>query len=253
MPVPGEPWAGGNRIDAQHEQALWEQWRQAGEPTARSALAELYLPYARALAARSYARRVHNAFEFEEYFHFAVVGMMESLERFTPERGVQFKTFANARINGAILNGLERLSEQQQQVALRGRLARERVESLTAQAPLDQGQQLLQQLGEIGVGLALGFILEGTGMMLGLHESMPDNAYADLEMKQVRQQLWQLVEQLTERESQVIRMHYLQQQSFEEIGEALRLTKGRISQLHRQGLERLRTLTAGLPTINLTL
>jgi RNA polymerase sigma factor for flagellar operon FliA len=185
---------------------------------------------------------MHDEFQFDEYFHFAVVGMMEALERYAPDRGAQFKTFATPRINGAILNGLERLSEKQQQIGLQRRLARERLESLKEQDGQDPGRQLLQQLGDIGVGIALGFLLEGTGMMCSGDDALPDNAYSHIELRQLRERLWQLVERLTEREKQVIRRHYLQQQGFEEIAAILQLTRGRVSQLHRQGLDRIRRL-----------
>jgi RNA polymerase sigma factor FliA len=245
--------AAGGRVGVAGEDALWQDWRDSRDDSAREALSALYLPYARALAAKCYSRRVHNQFEFDEYLHFAVVGMMESMERFAPDRGVQFKTFCTTRINGAMLNGIEKLSERQQQVALRRRLGKERVESLAGDLNRDPGQRLLQELGQIGIGLALGFILEGTGMVAGEHDSLPDNAYCNIEMKQLRQQVWQLVEQLTDREGQVIRRHYLQEQSFDEIATALELTKGRISQLHRQGLERLRKLIGESGSVNLAL
>lgn len=225
------------------EDALWRRWREAGDLQAREALAQHYAAYARALAAKCYARRVHNEFEFDEYFHFAVVGMLEALERYEPDRGAMFKTFATPRIHGAILNGLERLSERQQQIALRQRMARERLDSLKAEdEQQNAGASLLQELGDIGVAVALGFLLEGTGMLVAPEQQLPDNAYAALEMHQTRERLWQLVEQLTERESQVIWRHYRQQQPFEQIASDLKLTPGRISQLHRQGLERLHKL-----------
>lgn len=225
------------------EQELWRRWHGRREPQARQQLAELYVSYARALAAKSYSRRVHNEFEFDEYLHFAVVGMLESLDRFDPGRGAIFKTFATPRINGAILNGLETLSERQQQVGMRRRLAHERLESLKGDGlPTDRGEQLLHQLSEIGIGLALGFLLEGTGMMASAEDALPDNAYAQLELRQLQDRIWQLVEQTTLREGQVIRRHYRQQQSFDEIAHELKLTKGRVSQLHRQALTRLRQM-----------
>lgn len=225
------------------EEQLWQYWHSKRDPAARKLLSELYLPYARAMAAKSYSRRVHSEFQFEEYFHFAVVGMMESLDRYLPQRGAQFKTFATPRINGAILNGLDGLSERQQQIGFRRRLERERLESLkTEDAAQDHGQKLLQQLSDIGVGVALGFLLEGTGMLIDVDDRLPDNAYSHVELRQLRERIWRLVEQLTEREAEVIRRHYLQQQGFDEIASALELTKGRISQLHSRGLERIRKL-----------
>lgn len=244
MPPPAGPESAPAPLAAvPDEHELWRRWHGRREPQARQQLAELYLSYARALAAKSYSRRVHNEFEFDEYLHFAVVGMMESLDRFDPGRGAIFKTFATPRINGSILNGLETLSERQQQVGMRRRLAQERMESLKGDGvSTDRGEQLLHQLSEIGVGLALGFLLEGTGMMACAEDALPDNAYAQIEMRQLQERIWQLVEQTTLREGQVIRRHYRQQQSFDEIAHELQLTKGRVSQLHRQGLTRLRQM-----------
>lgn len=239
----GSQGAEGMPLESLDEEQLWQCWHDTHDPAARQRLSEIYLSYARALAAKSYSRRVHNEFEFNEYLHFAVVGMMEALDRYKPDRGSHFKTFATPRINGAILNGLDCLSERQQQIGLRRRLARERLESLKTEASeMDSGQKLLQELGDIGIGVALGFLLEGTGMLLSPDERLPDNAYSHIELKQLREWVWQMVEQLTEREAQVIRAHYLQEQSFEDIASAMQLTKGRISQLHRQGLERIRKL-----------
>jgi RNA polymerase sigma factor for flagellar operon FliA len=227
------------------ERELWVRFRTQGDPAARRQLAEIYVSYTRALAARSYSRRMHNEFEFDEYLHFGVIGMMEALDRFDPARGALFKTFATPRINGAILNGLEGLSERQQQIGMRRRLAQERLQSMKEGGTGDDGgDQVLNALSEIGVGLALGFLLEGTGMLVSEESHLPDNAYSHLEMRQLRDRLWQMVEEATPREAQVIRRHYLQQQKFEDIAEALQLTKGRISQLHRQGIERLRRMIA---------
>ncbi|MGE1005003.1 sigma-70 family RNA polymerase sigma factor [Ralstonia pseudosolanacearum] len=225
------------------EMTLWSRLRTHGDAQARDALVAHYLPYARAQAATTYARRTHNAFEFDEYLQFAVVGLMESLERFDPAQGAQFKTFATPRIIGAMLNGLERLSEQQQQIGLRRRLAAERTASLAAEASSDGNtHKLLRELGEIGVGIALGIILEGTGMLVAEDDSLPDNAYSRVELRQLRQQIWRLVEHLTPRERDVIRLHYQQLKPFDEVAAELRLTKGRVSQLHQQGLKRLRAM-----------
>jgi RNA polymerase sigma factor FliA len=231
-----------NAIEQDGEAQLWENWHRTGDSKIQSKLSEIYLPYARALAAKCYARRVHNDFEFEEYFHFAVVGMMESLNKYAPGHGAQFKTFATPRINGSILNGLDTLSERQQQVSFRRRLTRERLDSLKTEKTITKNPNQLQALVDIGVGVALGFLLEGSGMLMGVDEKLPDNAYSHIELRQLQSWVIQLVDQLTEREAQVIRRHYLQQQSFDEIAAALQLTKGRISQLHKNALNRMREL-----------
>lgn len=226
------------------EQVLWERVRVQGDMQAREALVRLYLPYARALAAKAYARRGTDELEFDEYLQFATVGMMESMDRFDPGQGVLFKTFATRRITGAILDGVLTLSERYQQVALSRRIAEERLESLAQEPDAAGPDTVLRELAGIGVGLALGFILDGTGMLESQDAALPDTTYSNLELRQFRQRIADVLEQLTSREQEVIKMHYFNSASFDEIARQLELTKGRISQLHKRAIGRLRSLLA---------
>lgn len=233
--------------DLDQERALWTEWCRGGA-TARDELIHLYQPYVRALAARCYARRMHNAFEFDEYLQFATLGLLEAMEKFQPERGVPFKAFAAKRIMGAMLDGLETLSEQQQQVAWRKRLMEERHRSMAEDADLDDGRQLLAELGAIGAGIALGFILDGTGMIQDAQSTLPDNAYANTEAKQLHQRLWKLVDGLPARDARLMHLLYQQQLTFEEAALTLKITKGRVSQLHKQIILQLRSQLAPAPS-----
>ena len=227
------------------EAALWRRWRDGGDVAARTSLVERYMPYARALAAKLYARRGQDEVEFNDYVQFAMVGLLESVGRYAPERGARFTTFATQRIQGAVLNGLEHLTERQQQLAFRRRIAAERTGSLVPEdLAAEPSQRLLAQLEEIGVGVALGFILEGTGMVLGASEPLPEDAYAhaQLELRQVHDRLWAMVERLAGRERDIIHLHYRQSKQFAEIAETLQVSRGRISQLHRQAVVQLRSL-----------
>jgi RNA polymerase sigma factor for flagellar operon FliA len=238
----------------QDEDALWQRWIERRDHAARDAIAHHYLAYARALAAQLYSGRSSDEFEFDEYVQFATVGMMESLDRFDPSQGVMFKTFANRRITGAVLSGLALLSERQEQVLFRKRIADERTASLTDEKPLDENPEaILRELASIGVGLALGYILDGTGIVEGNEPALPDNTYVRTELKQSRELIAHLVRRLTAREQEVVRLHYFQSKSFDEVAEQLGLSRGRVSQLHKQALGRLRGLLGDSPGIDVLL
>lgn len=233
------------------EDALWQRWIGLRDHAARDIIAHHYLGYARALAAQLYSGRRSDEFEFDEYLQFATLGMMESLDRFDPNQGVMFKTFANRRITGAVLSGLALLSERQEQVVFRKRIADERTASLTDEKTLnDDPEAILRELASIGVGLALGYILDGTGMVEGNEQALPDNTYARTELRQFRERISYLVGRLTAREQEVVRLHYFQSKSFDEVAEQLGLSKGRVSQLHTQALGRLRSLLGDSPGVD---
>ena len=93
---------------------------------------------------------------------------------------------------------------------------------------------------ELTIGLAIGFLLEDTGLATGSNESTGDQAYTSNNLAQLRQLLTGAIDDLPERESQIVRYHYLQGAQFEAIADLLGVTKGRVSQLHKRALQRLR-------------
>lgn len=228
------------------ETALWQRLRSAGDEDARRQLLGIHLPYARVVAATYYARRYHDEIEFGDYLQYASVGLLEALERFDPARGAQFRTFAARRMHGAILDGIERLTEKQQQIAARQRLKADRAESIRELAASAAGatprtpEQLFRYVAEAGIGLALAWLLDGTAMVDDPQRAEDIPFYRSTELRQLRQRLLQLVEQLPEQERVVVRSHYLQEMRFDAIAQMLGLTKGRISQIHKQALGRLR-------------
>jgi len=213
-----------------------------GDGEARRALVERYLPYARVVAARLFARRPHDDVEFEEYRQLAHVGLLEAVDRYRLDRGARFTTFATPRIRGSILSGLERLTERRQQWAVRQCILEDRVDALLEQGDPALSTDVLEELEAIGVGMAFGLILEGTGVTPAMVGAQPESAYSQLELQRVHRRLWEMVEHLTPRERQVVQLHYGDGERFEAIARDLGLTRGRISQLHQQALKRLRSL-----------
>lgn len=245
--------------------SLWARWRLDADIFARDQLVIHHLSYAKMMAATLYGRRTHDDVEFDDYLQFARIGLIEAVDRFDPSQNAQFKTFAAKRVQGAILNGLARFTEKNQQIALRMRLREERLEAVKVAASSQvaseepagagspslprQPDEIFRYLAEVGVGLALSVLLEDTGMvdsgMLDDARQVPSpevSYFRQSEIAQLRSVLRSLVDRLSEQQRMVIHQHYLQEVPFDEIARRVGVTRGRVSQLHRQGLSRLREL-----------
>ncbi len=237
---------------ADDEQSLWQRWLDGADATAREELLVRYTAYARVVAATFYARRFHDAVEFDDYVQFAQVGMLESFERFDPSHGVLFKSFASRRIQGAILDGIEHMTERQQQVAAHKRLRAERRESIidpesAARIATRAPEQVLQFVADVGIGLALAWMLEGSGMIEENDPSATLPFYRNAELQQLRDRLLRVVKALPPPQAKVISWHYLQEIPFDQIAGSMGLTKGRISQIHKQALLALRAELGSRP------
>lgn len=217
------------------ESQLWHAWRRHGDTSARERLVHLHMDFARILSGKLYARRYTDEVEFVEYLQLASVGLIESIDRFDPERGASFRTYASHRIQGAILSGLEALTERGRQLALKRRIEQERLQSLREGSQAAVGDTFAR-LASIAVGLALGFMPDDMASFRAQEGSYGDNAYSASELRQLQRRLVKLVGELPEREAKIIRHHYFPQIPFDEIARSLALTKGRVSQLHGHAL-----------------
>ncbi len=250
-PAPSAP-AQEAGADALVDEVLWSRLRLQGDLEAREVLIERHRPFAKMLAAVSYRRRIDDEIDFDDYHQWALVGMIEAVDRFDTSRGIHFETFASHAVRGCILDGIASATEKQRQLATRKRLRSERaaeaVDAASAPARVPragQAAELFRVLAEVGIGLALGTLLEGTGMMVGAStDAAPDRHYERMELRQLRDAVRSAVDELSEQEQHVVRGHYLQELRFSEIAERVGLTKGRVSQIHRQALEKLRGLLA---------
>jgi len=233
------------------EALLWQRLREHGDADARDQLLARHMPYARVVASSYYAKRFHDEIEYGDYLQYASVGLLEAMERYEPGRGAQFRTFAARRMHGAILNGLEKLTEKQQQISARQRIRAERLQAMKDLASEEAGlrsgaspkstEQLFKFVSEVGLGLALAWMLEGTSMVDEPERAESVPFYRDVEVRQLRERLLQAVDQLPPQERTVIRSHYIQEIPFEEVAATLNVTRGRVSQIHKQALLRLRT------------
>ena len=225
------------------EPALWSAWRAANDLLARERLVLLHLPFARTVAAELYKQRRASAIEFDEYYQFACIGMLEAMDRYDVSYGATFRTFSFPRIRGNIINGLQKLTEVNEQIGLRRRLQRERLASLKGDAATSRRstRDTLGYLSNIATGLAIGYMLEETTMFVADDDAAgADTAYATEAWRQTRERVLGTVRLLPERERQIVVLHYFHALTFEQIGSVFGLTKGRISQLHSAALERLK-------------
>lgn len=223
------------------EAELWQRWRGDADTTARAELMDHYLAYSRIIAAKLYRTRYNDECEFNDYAHFAAIGMLEAMETFDPTRQVTFRTFSSRRIHGAVLDGLHSSSEVHRQIWARKTLLAERTECLVTPGDTDKrGDETFLGLVEVAISLALGYMLDGSAMYQDeAADSGLDNGYERAELRQLQEKVVTLLDCLPARERVVVRAHYFNQVPFKDIAQSFGVSKVRVCQLHRQALDRL--------------
>jgi RNA polymerase sigma factor for flagellar operon FliA len=205
-----------------------------------------YMPLVKVIAGRLFSMRFFDGVPFEEYVQYGAEGLLQALRRYDPTLGAKFETYAQHRIKGAIMSGLERSSEVNQQVATLRRMARERIDSLIQESDgvmptlKDDPQSAFDRLVNVSLGLAVAFMLDDSSMFQHSTSFHWEDGPSNLAYKQLQQRLHGAISMLTDKERAVLEWHYFQHETFEVASEQMGLSKGRISQLHRSALNKLR-------------
>lgn len=220
------------------EASLWRRLRFEAESGCRETIFMRYRALARAIA-RDNRRRVMNGADTSDVEHFAYEGLLQAIDRFDPLRGVSFGAFARRRIGGSIADGIAHQSEIAAQARQRGRVWRERLQALGKDAA--EAPDALRALSSLVSGLAIGLLLEDTGIIVPDHGAdFRPSVYETLAMRELQAVLRDEIARLPFREATIMRLHYEDGVSFTHIADLLHLSKGRISQLHGAALAKLK-------------
>jgi len=222
------------------EAAHWRHLRGNASSRAREQLFNRYVYLARSVARKHVRRYGLPDHVLDDAQQFACRGLLEAIDRFEPERNVPFAAFATPRLVGAVVDGVGRMDEQSAQLRFRRRMERERMQSLSS-PEIGTASSAIAELSELITELAVGLMLDAE-LRHAANEitGSVDNGFDRLAWRETQSMLLECVRQLPELEQAVVRQHYENDLLFSEIATMLDLSRGRISQLHKSALTRLR-------------
>jgi RNA polymerase sigma factor for flagellar operon FliA len=215
-----------------------------------------HLPIVRFLARRIHERLPQHV-DIEDMVSAGVVGLMDAFSKFDPAKKVQFRSYAQFRIRGAILDSLRTLDWSPRELRRKGRAVEEAIRVLTARmgrAPneaevavemdleLEKYQQLLGDLK----GLEIGTLHLERNEDSGEEELayVPGRPEEDPLFRCLRgeleERLAEAIQNLPDRERLVMSLYYYEEMTMREIGLALGVVESRVSQVHASAVVHLR-------------
>ena len=221
-----------------------------------------HLPIVRFLARRIHEHLPHHV-DIEDLVSAGMVGLMDAFAKFDPQKKVQFRSYAQFRIRGAILDSLRTLDWSPRDLRRKGRATEEAIRVLTARLgrspaeaevademgmTLDQYQSLLGDLK----GLEIGCLHVEHGEDSGEEELayVPGHPEDDplfcCLRGELKEQLALAIEDLPERERLVMTLYYFEELTMREIGLALGVVESRVSQIHSSAIVHLRAALRGM-------
>jgi RNA polymerase sigma factor for flagellar operon FliA len=239
---------------------LWRRYKEDGDSGARERLVLAYSPLVKYVAGRMGSGLPAHV-EEADLISYGLGGLITAIERFEPERGIKFETFAITRIKGSIIDELRSLDWVPRSVRSLAKAierASGKLEHLLHRAPTDEelAEELelsVEEFEESLIKIAnssvialdeLWTVSDESGDQVSLLDTIEDeNAAepsAEYDAGALKDHLSEAIARLPEREKLVVALYYYESLTLREIGEVLGVTESRVSQLHTKAMLRLK-------------
>ncbi len=231
---------------------LWQQYRQESQEEIREKLVMEYLHLVK-FQARRLEGLLPDFISREDLESYGIIGLMQAIDRFDSEKGIEFSTFASKRVRGAMIDHLRRLDWLPHSMRREGRKllkARERLKSKLDREPTreelsDEASLSPERIDELNryFDSAQWLSLDTEYEEATLYDfiaSEDEGPLKRLEEDQRKQLLTEAIKKLNEQEKLVISLYYYDGMTQQEIAEVMEISPSRVSQVHQNAIQRLR-------------
>ena len=235
---------------------------QSGDKGAREVLIEKNLGLVHHIVRRFAGR----GYEMEDLFQIGVIGLIKAIDKFDLSLGLKFSTYAVPMITGEIKrflrdDGLIKVSRTVKENALKIRMIRQKLQSSLGREPTLAELSRESELAQEEIVLAMEATSEVESIYAAVYQDDGSELYlvdrvaagpgsvgnihgdaVDYEKEQLLNHmlLKQLLDELDEREKQLIQMRYFQNRTQMEVAGILGISQVQVSRLEKKILLRMR-------------
>lgn len=246
------------RLSEDELTALWEEYlKDKTNKAARDTLIVQYIYLIRYVVGRVKVT-LPATISIEDIAGYGVEGLINAIERYSPQKNTRFETYALIRIRGAILDRIRAQDFLPRSVRKKIKdikAAQEKLKQDLGRMPtttevanyLDmEPDKVNQLLAEDTTMTSLYDKLGNTDDSVEIIDTIQDenklNPQEKAEEQNVKQELEKALKRLPERERIIMVLYYQENMTLKEIGETINMSESRVCQLHAQGIMKLKNI-----------
>jgi len=251
-------------LDPEEEEKKWREYKKTKDIKIRNFFIEKYAPLVRYVVSNMNIY-VNDQSDYDDLIGWGIEGLIDAIDRFDPDRGVKFKTYAIIRIRGSIYDKLREMDWIPRSV----RQIEKEYQKAVSELQYELGEKPTEEMIAERLGFSLEELKENALKLQNAKNYIssldnvifPDSSSSEnsitlediLEVpyedanpetlaikKEIIEKIKEAIKELPEKELQVIMLYYHEELTLKEIGAILNVTESRVSQLHARALELLR-------------
>ncbi len=246
------------RLGADELAALWQEYfANKTNKSVRDKLIVQHIYLIRYVVARVKVS-LPATISLEDIAGYGVEGLINAIERYSPQKNTRFETYALIRIRGAILDKIrsddflprsirKKIKEiKQAQEALKQELGRMPTTTEVANAlgmePEKVNKILAEEVTMTSIYDKRGASDESIEIIDTIEDTNQMTPHEQSEDKDVKKQLEQALKRLPERERSIMVLYYQENMTLKEIGETMNMSESRVCQLHAAAIMKLKNI-----------
>ncbi|RKD27760.1 RNA polymerase, sigma 28 subunit, SigD/FliA/WhiG [Caminicella sporogenes DSM 14501] len=238
---------------------LWKLYKEKKSKAIKQKLILEYIELVKIIAGRLYISYNSNV-EYEDLVSYGILGLIDAIEKFDPDKNVKFETYANFRIRGAIIDQLRNLDWVPRSIRQKFKRLEDTIQKLQNKIGLDIEDEVIAK--EMGISLEeLNELYSEVSIfsVISLDEKLSENNNYDIPSddiesnpesnfmkEETKRILREVIEKLPEREKMIIKLYYFSELTYKEISNILNISESRVSQLHTKCIIKLRNAISNL-------
>lgn len=237
--------------------SLWKSYRHTKSIEERNELVLKYTGMVRKIVLR-FKGSYSNFGQLDDMVNQGIIALIDAIEKFDPDMGNKFETFATVKVRGAIIDFMRK----QDWVPRNQRNLSKELDEIYGQLYAQNGSEPSNnELAEkMGISLAhLHKILEQrhNSILLSFEEAIEEKMMqasplitckVDMDTpekgvlyKELKEKLAEAIDHLNEKERYVVSFYYYENLKLKEIAEILEITESRVSQIHSAAIIKMKS------------
>lgn len=245
------------RLADEELEALWrEYFKDRRNKKVRDSLIVQYIYLTRYVVGRVKVA-LPPTFSIEDISSYGVEGLIDAIEKFSPDKGARFETYALMRIRGNIIDKIRSQDFLPRSVRRKIKDVKEAQEHLRQKLGRMPTSQEIGDLLDIEKEKVDQILAEDTTVSslydkkgaseesLEIIDTIQDNRltpHEEMEEKDVKSELEHALKRLPERERMIMVLYYHENMTLKEIGETIDISESRVCQLHAQSIMKLKNI-----------
>ena len=246
------------RLSEEELTTLWEKYlADKSDKASRDALIVQYIYLIRYVVGRVRVT-LPATISIEDIAGYGVEGLINAIERYSPQKNTRFETYALIRIRGAILDKIRSQDFLPRSVRQKIKTVKEAQESLKQELgrmpttteianKIDMEPEKVNQLLSEDVTITSLYDKKGSAedsveIIDTIQDTHKLNPQENAEENNIKQELERALMRLPERERIIMVLYYQENMTLKEIGETISMSESRVCQLHAQAIMKLKNI-----------